>query len=109
MANTGTEEAKETTLPRSATIIVRDHEPNPYGRVEVAPWIGSVNFVNEDKTDYRLRFWRADAEPFTGIDILIPAGGRVTVLIKKNDEFFYGVIDVGDRVATGRGPGPIVN
>ncbi len=73
------------------------------------PWIGRVNFVNKDKKDYRLRFWRPDTEPFVGIDILIPAGGRITVLIKKADQFMYGVIEVGDKAATGKGPGPIVN
>jgi len=107
---TGTAKAKETTtLPRSATINIRNQEPVPYGRVEVEPWIGRVNFVNKDKKDYRLRFWRPDTEPFVGIDILIPAGGRITVLIKKADQFMYGVIEVGDKAATGKGPGPIVN
>jgi hypothetical protein len=110
VATTGTAKAKETTtLPRSATITIRNQEPVPYGRVEVEPWIGRVNFVNKDKKDYRLRFWRPDTEPLAGVDILIPAGGRITVLIKKGDEFFYGVVSIGDKAATGKGPGPIVN
>lgn len=109
MSTTGTARAKETPLPRSATITIRDHEPSPCGKVEVAPWIGRVHFVNKDKKEYRLRFWKQDTDPFAGIDILIPAGGRVTVLIKKADEFIYAVVDIGDRVSTGRGGGPIIN
>lgn len=109
MATTGAAKAREKALPRSATIKIHKREPSPSGKVEVAPWTGRVHFVNKDKKEYRLRFWRVDAEPFTGIDILIPAGGRISVLIKKGDEFFYGVINVGDRVTSGRGPGPIVN
>jgi hypothetical protein len=109
VATTGAAKAKESALPRSATITIRKQVPNPYGKVEVEPWLGKVHFVNKDKQDYRLRFWRGDTDPFTGIDILIPAGGRITVLIKEGDEFHYGVVNIVDRVATGRGPGPIVN
>jgi len=47
--------------------------------------------MNKDKKDYRLRFWKPDTEPLTGIDILLPAKSRVTVMIKKGDEFHYGV------------------
>lgn len=109
MATTGAARAKESALPRSTTITIRKQEPIPYGKVEVEPWLGRVHFVNKDKKDYRLRFWKRDTDPFTGIDILIPAGGRISVLIKKGDEFHYGVVDIGDRVATGKGPGPIIN
>jgi hypothetical protein len=109
VATTGVARAKETALPRSATITIRKHEPVPYGKVEVAPWTGRVHLVNKDKEDYRLRFWRTDTNPFEGIDILIPGGGRITLLIKRGDHFMYGVLDVDDKVATGKGPGPIVN
>jgi hypothetical protein len=109
VATTGAARARESTLPRSATITIRKQEPIPCGKVEVEPWLGRVHFVNKDKKDYRLRFWKRDTDPFAGIDMLIPAGGRITVLIKKGDEFDYGVVDIGDRVATGKGPGPIVN
>jgi hypothetical protein len=109
VATTGAAKAKESALPRSATITISKQEPIPYGRVEVEPWLGRVHFVNKDKKDYRLRFWKRDTDPFTGIDILIPASGRITVMIKKGDEFHYGVVDIGDRAASGKGPGPIVN
>jgi hypothetical protein len=110
VATTGAAKAKEITLPRSATITIRDQEPKPNGKVEVAPWTGKVQFVNTDKKDYRLRFWRPGTEPLAGIDILLPAKGRVAVLIKKHDEFHFGVFHLkGDEAATGRGGGPIVN
>ena len=109
MATTGAAKAKESTLPRSATIIIRKQEPSPSGKVEVEPWTGRVHFVNKDKKDYRLRFWKPDTDPFAGIDMLIPAGGSLTLLIKKGDEFMYGVVDISDRVSTGKGGGPAVN
>lgn len=109
MATTGTAKAKEKALPKSATIRIRNQEPRPCGRVEVAPWTGRVRFVNQDKEDYRLRFYKPDTEPLKGIDILLPARNSVTVLIKQGDEFFYGVLPKDDRVALGKGGGPIVN
>ncbi len=110
MATTGAARAKETTLPRSATIKIRDQAPSPCGKVEVAPWTGRVHFVNQDKKEYRLRFFKENTEPLKGIDILIPAKGRVTVGIKPGDEFHYGVYPPkGDTVTLGRGGGPIIN
>ena len=110
MSTTGAARAKETTLARSATISIRKQEPSPRGKVEVAPWTGRVHFMNKDKKDYRLRFWKPDTEPLTGIDILLPAKSRVTVMIKKGDEFHYGVFHTkGDEAALGKGGGPIVN
>ncbi len=110
MATPGVARAKQTTLPRSATITIRDQKPSPDGRVEVAPWTGRVHFANKDNKEYRLRLWKTNTEPLAGIDILLPARGRVTVMIKKNDEYHYGIFHVkGDEAATGRGGGPIVN
>lgn len=107
---TGTARARERTLPRSATITIRDQEPSPSGEVEVAPWTGRVHFVNKDKKEYRLRFWKPDTEPLAGIDILLPRKGRVTVMIKKGDEYYYGVYHLkGEEIALGKGGGPIIN
>ncbi|HWW17027.1 MAG TPA: hypothetical protein VNY81_00285 [Candidatus Saccharimonadales bacterium] len=110
MSTTGAARAKETTLARSATISIRNQEPSPCGRVEVAPWTGRVHFVNRDKKEYRLRFWKPDTEPLSGIDILLPAKGRATVMIKKGDIFHFGVFPPkGEAAALGKGGGPIVN
>ncbi len=110
MSTTGAAKAKETILPRSATITIHDQAPKPNGKVEVAPWTGRVHFANEDKKDYRLRFWKPDTEPLAGIDILLPANSRITVMIKKGDVFHYGVFHPkGDEAALGKGGGPIVN
>ena len=110
MATTGAAKAKQAILPRSATITIRDHKPSPGDRIEVAPGIGRVHFQNKDKKEYRLRFWKPDTEPLAGIDILLPARARVTVMIKKKDEFLYGVLHVdSDAVFTGHGGGPITN
>jgi hypothetical protein len=105
---TGTAKAKQ--LPRSATISIRNQEPNPCGKVEVAPWTGRVHFVNKDKKDYRLRLWKSHTQPLAGIDILLPARASVTVMIKRGDEFHYGVFHVkGEEAALGKGGGPIIN
>ena len=108
MATTGAAKAK--ALPRSATIKIRDQAPNPCGKVEVAPWIGRVHFVNKDKKEYRLRFFKPDTEPLKGIDIFLPPNSRVTVGIKPGDEYHYGVYpSKGEAAAMGKGGGPIIN
>ncbi|HKW32106.1 MAG TPA: hypothetical protein VJN92_03810 [Candidatus Acidoferrum sp.] len=110
MATTGAAKARETALPRSATIQIRHQAPSPGGRVEVAPWSGKVHFVNKDKKEYRLRFFRPDSEPLRGIDIMLPPKGTVTVGIKPGDEYHYGVYPgKGDVAALGKGGGPIIN
>lgn len=110
MATTGAAKAREKGLPRSATIKIRNQEPNPSGKVEVAPWTGKVHFVNHDKKEYRLRFFKPHTEPLHGIDIMIPAKGRVTVGIKPGDEYHFGVYpSKGDHAALGKGGGPIIN
>lgn len=110
MTSTGAAKAKQAILPRSRTITIRDQAPIPDGRVEVAPWTGRVHFANKDKKEYRLRFWKTNTEPLSGIDILLPAKSTVTIMIKRGDEFHFGVFHTkGDEAATGRGGGPIVN
>jgi len=110
VSTTGAARAKETTLARSATISIRNQEPSPCGKVEVAPWTGRVHFANKDNREYRLRFWKPDTEPLAGIDILLPAKSRVTVMIKKGDEFHFGVFrSKGEAASLGKGGGPIVN
>jgi hypothetical protein len=110
VAMTGAAKAKQTALPRTATITIRDHEPSPAGMVEVAPDVGKVQFENKDKREYRLRLWKPKTDPNAGIDILLPAGGCLTVVIKKRDEFFYSVIGIaGGDASAGLGGGPIRN
>ena len=87
MATTGAAKAKQSILPKSATITIRDQAPKPDGKAEVAPWTGTVRFANKDKEDYRLRFRKPNTEPLSGIDILLPAKAHVTVMIKRGDEF----------------------
>jgi hypothetical protein len=108
---TGTTRAEEeSTLPESATICIRKQELYPPGEVEVTPYGGRIHFQNEDDNEYRLRFWKTETDPDAGIDILLPAGGRVTVVINKNDVFSYSFRDIGDsKVASGKGGGPIKN
>jgi len=109
MPATAARKAKQT-LPKSATITIQDQEPSPDGVVEVSPDGGRVHFENKDKCDYRLRFWRPKTDPNQGLDLFLPAGGRATVLIKKNDEFDYSVMGIDvDKVANGHGGGPIKN
>jgi len=110
VATTGAAKAKQVTLPRSKTITIRDQVPKPDGKVEVAPWTGRVHFANKDKRDYRLRLWKSNTEPLAGIDILLPAKARVTVMIKRGDEFHFGVFHTkGDEASLGKGGGPIIN
>ena len=109
MASTGAARAKEKTLPRSATITIRDQKPHPAGEVEVTPDGGRIHFQNKDDKAYRLRFWKLGTEPNGGIDILLPAEARITVMIKKGDEFHFSVMHTAGNAANGMGGGPIRN
>jgi hypothetical protein len=108
VATTGAARAKLTELPRSRTITIHNQMPTPKGVVEVTPDNGRVHFRNKDKKDYRLRFRPEKTEFGSGIDILLPAEGTVTVLIKRHDEWLYTVF-VFPEVMNGTGGGPIRN
>jgi len=111
MAMTGTEKAEESSLPKSATITICDQHPNTMDRVEVTPNGGRIHFQNEDQKDYGIRFWKTGMEETSGIDIVLPAGGSITVAIKQDDEFGYSVMlfDNDGKVSSGKGGGPIGN
>jgi hypothetical protein len=110
VASTAARRAKQTALPRSATITIREQHPSPSDEVEVTPDGGRVHFENKDKKEYRLRLWKPKTEPNAGIDILLPAGGRVTVVIKEKDVFEYSVMSIaGGEAMSGNGGGPIKN
>jgi hypothetical protein len=96
-------------LPESATITIRDGKPYPSDAVEVTPKAGRVHFENHDDREYRLRLYKPKTKALEGIDILLPAKGTVTVVIKKLDVFLYAVVDLIDEAASGRGGGPIQN
>jgi hypothetical protein len=101
--------AKHPILRESATITICNQEPRPSTEVEVTPKGGRVHFENQDDKEYRLRLWKRDTKPFAGIDILLPARGRVTIVIKRDDEFLFAIVDIIDEVSVGQGGGPIRN
>jgi hypothetical protein len=96
-------------LPQSATITIHDGKPYPHTKVEVTPKGGRIHFENHDNVEYRLRLFKPKTKALKGIDILLPAKGTVTVVIKKLDIFMYAVVDLIDELASGRGGGPIQN
>ena len=109
MATTGARKARQV-LPKSATITIQHQAPRPNGMVEVSPEGGRIHFENKDKEDYRLRLRKPKSDPAAGIDLFLPAGGRITILIKKNDEFDYSVMATDVVLAAnGHGGGPIKN
>ena len=111
MNTTGAAEAKQATLPLYATITILNQKPDRDGEVEVTPNGGRVHFQNEDNEAYRLRLWKPGTESREGIDILLPAGGRVSVMISKDEEFQYSIVDFddADKIKTGGGGGGIKN
>ena len=99
---------KKTGLPKSATITISHGKPVPSDDVEVTPNAGRIHFKNKDKADHRLRFWRRGTNPKSGIDILLPAGGRTTVVIRLKDEFNYDVMSIQNLIINAT-YGPIKN
>jgi hypothetical protein len=111
VATSAVARAKESSLPKSKTVTIHNQCPNPYGEVEVTPHAGLVHFKNKDHQSYRLRFWKVDTDSDSGIDILLPANGRTSVVIRKGDAFFYAVLRLEnpERIDEKMNPGPIKN
>ena len=99
---------KRIGLPKSATITLSQGKPVPSDEVEVTPDAGRIHFKNKDKADRRLRLWRKGTKPSSGIDILLPARGVVTVVIKLKDEFNYDVMSIKNLIINAT-YGPIKN
>jgi|KBSMisStaDraftv2_1062788.scaffolds.fasta_scaffold55904_3 hypothetical protein len=96
------------TPPKAAAVIfIQSVQPNPPGEVEVTPG-GSIIFLNLDKCDYGLTLYKPGADSASGINILLPANGRATVLVRENDTFVYELY-LTDGSRTGSGGGPIKN
>ena len=110
MATSAAKRAKQSALPKSATITVKNQEPTPCGEVEVTPDGGRIIFDNKDKKDHRLRLRSTKSNADSSIDLLLPANGQTTVLIKKDDEFMYSIMNLnGAEAMSGNGGGPIKN
>jgi hypothetical protein len=115
MATTGTTEAKEEVketvdLAPWAKITIREQTPYPPDKVEVTPHAGRIFFQNEDPVEYRIRFWKPGTDSSVGIDLLLPAAGHLTLLIKKDDAFSYSVMHTdSENAMTGKGGGPVTN
>lgn len=110
MAMSAAERAQSSALPKAASVIIQDRQPVCDGEVEVTPDGGRIIFLNEDQCDYRLRLFKPKTDPAAGIDLLLPANGRATVLIKKDDEFMYQLLNLdGSEQLTEGARGPIKN
>jgi hypothetical protein len=106
---TGATRGESARLPKSQTITICDQQPSPRGEVEVTPDGGRIHFENKDQKEYCLRFRKTKTDSDAGIDVLLPANGLVTILIKRDDEFEYSVLSVGGIAETGGGGGTIKN
>src|SRR5262245_16005463 len=88
-------------LPQFAVIEIRLQSPNPPGRVEVTPNSGRIVFQNHDPIEYRLRFFPPGFYEIPGqdpnrggIDLLVPANGSLTLIIKKDEAFSYSIMNL---------------
>lgn len=66
-------------VPADAIVTVTNGEPEPIV-VQVNPR-GTVQFVNKDDKDYRLRLWTSDSERHADVDLLLPGRGGITVMV----------------------------
>jgi hypothetical protein len=92
MAESAAVPQQDRALPQSATITICDQEATPNCEVEVKPNVGRIQFVNQDEADYRLRFWKQDTPAMDGIDVVLVAGGTLTIAIKTDDSFYFAVL-----------------
>jgi hypothetical protein len=117
MTEFGAQPQRDACLPTAATINIEKQTASPAGEVEVEPNVGRIHFVNQDQTEYRLRFWPDGKTMRDGsMDIVLPPGGTVTVAIKTDDSFRYAVLNPfgltiggGEPNSGGGGGGPIKN
>lgn len=109
MASTAAARAKVKSLPNSATIKIHHQDPMPDGVVEVMPEVGRVHFKNRDVKQYRIRLWRVHQDPSQGIEMVLTPLGKITIVIHKDDEFNYTVLNKNGKMEDGHGGGPIKN
>jgi hypothetical protein len=109
MASSAVARAKVKKLPKSATIKIIDRTAVPRGEVEVMPDVGRIHFKNKDRKEYKIRLWRSGTEPHFGIELVLAPNGTITVVIRKDDEFYYSLISKSGNVEPGPGGGPIKN
>jgi hypothetical protein len=60
-------------------VTVEDGDPSPQ-QVWVAP-NATVQFVNKDTIDYKVRLWIRTEEDHPDVDVILPARGSVTVIV----------------------------
>lgn len=115
---TGTKQAFEPEALRQFSIItITNQEPSPSGQVEVTPNSGRIVFQNHDPIEYRIRFFSPGFYDSTGqdpnvggIDLLIPANGSLSLIIKKDEAFSYSIMNMqSENARTGKGGGPGTN
>ena len=115
---TGTKQAFEPELlPQFDVVHITNQTPNPPGKVEVTPNAGRIVFQNHDPIEYRIRFFppgfydNPGQDPNVGgIDLLIPAKGSLSLVIKKNEAFSYSIMNMqSENAMTGKGGGPGTN
>lgn len=70
-----------TGVPR-VIVIVEDGYPTPQ-QVWVTPE-ATVQFVNQDPIDYKLRLWTRNEDHHADVDVILPARGSVTVIVDPN-------------------------
>ena len=66
-------------VPADAVVTITNGDPEPV-EVQVNPR-GTVQFVNKDDRDYRLRLWTRDSERHADVDLLLPGRGGITVMV----------------------------
>ncbi len=104
MPTTGAAKAKQV-FPQTVTVTVADKKCSPWTPLQVTA-NGKVQFENKDGRDYRIRVSKTKAAAKTGgVDILLPASGSVTLIMKKNEDAYYTMAEVGNGdVEIGGGP-----
>jgi hypothetical protein len=109
MPSAAATKAKPKSIPTA--IEITSGEPNPTtAYVDVG---GTVQFHNSDRSDYRIRLWTKKGQQHAVIDVLISAGGDVTLMTdpdaKKQDDCEFNILStslrhpVGDKAASGGG------
>jgi hypothetical protein len=113
MPSTGAAKARSESTPAAPPTMIKIKDGLPHKKVSYVNVQGTIQFDNQDATDYRIRFQAKHGGKHSIISVLLPAVGSVTLMAdphaKKKDATNYVLVPtnlqhpIGEEAAAGGG------
>jgi hypothetical protein len=105
MPSTAATKAKIKSAPAAPPVIIKIIGGNAVPPISYVDVGGTVQFDNQDSSDYRIRLWEKKHRKHPLIDVFLPQVGSITLmadpLAKKKDECAYDLLQTNLRHPTG--------